>query len=129
MRPACTAVRTGRHNHGDSRQSCIGAAKSTPDDCDSLAKTAIPFVFQGGRLDEFVAVYRSFPSVLASALSNSKYGAVAIALVGRANDARLAKQVGVRITTPLAGRIGSLTSREREVPCPCREGLDQQGHR
>ena len=99
------------------------ALHSDPDDNDPLAKTAIPFVFEGGRLDEFVAVYRSFPSVLACALSNSEYGAVAMGLVGRANDAKLAKQVGLRITTPLAGRMGSLTLRESEVLVLVARGL------
>lgn len=99
------------------------ALHSDPDDYDPLVQTAIPFVFQGGRLDEFVAVYRSFPSVLASALSSSEYGAVVMGLVGRANDTRLAKQAGHSITTPLAGRIGSLTSREREVLVLVARGL------
>jgi DNA-binding CsgD family transcriptional regulator/tetratricopeptide (TPR) repeat protein len=99
------------------------ALHSDPDDNDPLAKTAIPFVFEGGRLDEFVAVYRSFPSVLACALSNSEYGAIAMGLVGRANDARLAKEVGLRITTPLAGRMGTLTLRESEVLVLVARGL------
>jgi LuxR family maltose regulon positive regulatory protein len=93
----------------------ILALHSDPDNHDPLVENALPFVFQGGRLDEFVAVYRSFPSVLTSALSNSEYGAIAIGLVTRANDARLARQLGFSITSPLAGRIGSLTPRENEV--------------
>ena len=131
LRPASEAcecvLRAPRYARGGTTTAilvkAVLALHSDPDDNDPLAKTAIPFVFEGGRLDEFVAVYRSFPSVLACALSNSEYGAVAMGLVGRANDAKLAKQVGLRITTPLAGRMGSLTLRESEVLVLVARGL------
>jgi DNA-binding NarL/FixJ family response regulator len=94
-----------------------------PDSHDPLARRALAFVFEGGRLDELVAVYRSFPSVLATALSSPEYGTTAIALVGRANDGRLAKQFGLKIETPLAGRLGTLTGRENEILVLVARGL------
>ena len=76
---------------------------------------ALDFAFEGGRLDEFVVVYRAFPSVLGEALASPDHGAATAALVGQANDARLAKQLGFAVSAPLAGRLGTLTSREQEV--------------
>jgi LuxR family transcriptional regulator, maltose regulon positive regulatory protein len=101
----------------------ILALHNEPDTYNTLVENALSFVFKGGRLDEFVVVYRSFPQVLASALSTSEYGTAAIALVGRANDARVARQLGFSITTPLAGRVGSLTPRENEVLVLVARGL------
>ena len=120
-------MRAPRYTRGGSTTAtlvkAILALLNEPDTYDTLVESALSFVFQGGRLDEFVVVYRSFPPVLASALSTSEYGAAAIALVGRANDARLARQVGFNITTPLAGRVGSLTPRENEVLVLVARGL------
>ena len=99
------------------------ARQSDENQLELLTESALPFVFQGGRLDEFVAVYRSFPSVLATALSIPDYGTVATGLVSRANDAKLAKQLGLGITFPLSGRLGSLTPRENEVLLLVARGL------
>ena len=84
---------------------------------------ALDFTFEGGRLDEFVAVYRAFPHVLREALASARHGSATAALVGRANDARIAKQLGFTVSTPLAGRLGDLTSREQEVLALVARGL------
>ncbi|HEX2460507.1 MAG TPA: LuxR C-terminal-related transcriptional regulator, partial [Vicinamibacterales bacterium] len=96
-------VRTALELHTDTKR----LAAATED--------IVAFVFEGGRLDELVTVYRSFPVLLSAALSSEEHGAQVAALVGRANDGALAKRVGFDLRTPLSGSLGRLTPREQEV--------------
>jgi LuxR family transcriptional regulator, maltose regulon positive regulatory protein len=125
---ACDQVlRARRYARGGTTTAMLVKAVLTlqhgPDVHDISMEHALDFVFKGGRLDEFVAVYRSFPSVLGAAFSSSEHGNVAIALVGRANDGRLAKSFGLRLPIPVAGRLGALTPRENEVLVLVARGL------
>jgi DNA-binding NarL/FixJ family response regulator len=84
---------------------------------------AFRFVVQGGRFDEFVAAYRAVPIFLRSVLESAQQRDLAAAVVARANDGKLAKEIGFEISTPLVGPLGQLTPREREVLALVAQGL------
>ncbi|HEX7145221.1 MAG TPA: LuxR C-terminal-related transcriptional regulator [Gaiellaceae bacterium] len=92
----------------------VSVLESNPGAREAVAES-LAFVLDGGRFDEFVAAYRTFPVLLSAAFASASFRDVARSIVARANDVKLARRIGVEVTAPLIGPLGRLTPREREV--------------